>query len=188
MKKILMPLLLVLIIGCKTAQPPYQAQQSMSSIDSKKGANFITISSDNLSEDMSVLSTKNDEIMFLIFPAEGENQNTPLISLIATIDPEHATHQREIHLDTNAGPYWVLLIEQDSENNIDDIVKLLRDKLSELKRYHDAQSYKDIEYILGDDDVLYIEKHKEINASTQIEIKGIHKVDRYSYFISFDAI
>lgn len=177
-----------LITSCKTAQPAFNAGMLTNTRDSSKAANFITITSDNLSEDMSVMSTKNDEIMFLIFPVEGENHNTPLVSFTAVIDPEHASYQQEISLDTATGPFWVLLIEQDSENNVSDIVKLLRDKMSELKGYHDAQSYKDIELIIGDDDVLYIQQHKTINASTQIQINGIHKVDRYSYFISFDAI
>ncbi len=141
---------------------------------------FFHINAINLSEDMNLLASGNDEIFVFLY---SDTDSTSELKMMMEFTFSKSSKKDSVEIDFNIDDITTgVLIEEDSDRSINELEQIVAHHRDSLKTYYHKTQYKKIEKILGDDDVLYI---GPINKDTTI-IEGIHKVDRYKYLISFE--
>jgi hypothetical protein len=177
--KYLFILLLSLLGSCTTKKnngnlvyPP------LSSADNEQKGLFQTqtlfINALNLSEDMSVLSTKNDEIFVFIYDYSDTNElEAPLVSTKLLFDKNRMNHNISYPKKNNL---ILFFIEEDSFRTSIQIEPVVRVYFKELIR---SNSYNEVKKYLGEDDLLGV---KIINSNTStFSISGMNSLDKYAY-------
>ena len=143
-----------------------------------------TIEAVNLSEDMSVLSSQNDEIIVLFFNPSDSTDVPTRGQIAANIFTKKSDHF-SFELDSNLSDTFVsVMIEEDSDAVSERIDSLVRHNIDSLTSYFEKNDYTQIRTILGDDDVLDIRTITYTDSLT-FTIQGIHKMDKYKYHVSF---
>lgn len=144
-----------------------------------------TIEAINLSEDMSIVSSKNDEICFFIYQNTDSGFKQPSIYRHNAIyDKTHYIHSFRI-TQPSLKSVTLVMIEEDSDRSIQVIDSIVANNLDSLKVFHIKEDYTNIRRILGDDDVLSMVELPEITTQTRYSIFGIHKMDKYEYAVTF---
>ncbi|NLR95034.1 hypothetical protein [Flammeovirga agarivorans] len=142
----------------------------------------IIISSTNLSEDVSVVSTKNDEVLFLVYEIESEEYQSPLINEYFVLDSSRMEISIEANLDKNRR-YEYYLLEMDSHRDYLQLDPIIRIHHKAIKECFVKGDYLGIEKYLEDDDILDI---NELTMPINKSINSIYKIDRYSYQITMN--
>ncbi|WP_044208712.1 hypothetical protein [Flammeovirga sp. OC4] len=151
-------------------------------ITAQKSKFEIIISSTNLSEDVSVLSTKNDEILFLVYELDSNDYQPPVINEYFVLDSSKMEIRIEAELDSNKN-YQYYLLEMDSNRDYLQLDPIIRIHHKAIVEYFVQGDYLGIEKYLGDDDILSID---ELTIPINKNINGIFKIDRYSYQIKMN--
>ena len=193
MQRLLVILILTFVLaGCRgnknlstTSTPIKQVELSVT--DSLN----ISIEAINLSEDMSRLSTKNDEILILIYELKDSLElDQFLFSKQLKLDEKNRS--KNFWLSTNReiskGQLILFLIEQDSETSVEQIDPILRIHYKPIIKAYKGGNYLEIEKYLGDEAVLGIKTISKLDSETpaQFNFNGIHKLDKYEYSIRLE--
>ncbi|KXX70744.1 hypothetical protein [Flammeovirga sp. SJP92] len=150
---------------------------------SQKTEITLSISSSDLSEDFSILSSKNDELLFLVYEDKDDVLDNPVLMKEFNFDSTQMDISFFHQLDLSKS-YVYFLIELDSRRNhlqIDPIIRLHYKKIAHCFRESD---YLCVEEYLEDEDVLGIGTFKIPTAN---EIEGVYKIDSYKYKIKVDT-
>jgi hypothetical protein len=146
----------------------------------------IIMSSTNLSEDMSTLSTNNDELSLLIYEfSDSTIVGAPLVSRYTVFDKNRKCDT----LIVNNAPQLigkdliVFLLEMDSDKKTEQVDPLIRKNYSALARAYIAKNYLEIEHLIGDDDILGIEMIGNLKHPETIQFSDVHRMDRFDYTI-----
>ena len=180
---------LVVIVSCKNAVHLPQESVETDPIKLTSSDSFlITIQGINLSEDMSRLSTKNDEIFVLVYEYFDSLQlNEPLVSkkLLMAGKGATKTFRANIKQELNIDRLLFLLIEQDSERPKEQLDPIIRVYYRELMEAYHSNDYERIEKYFGDEDLLGIRIIEPLEKGGEVgfTLRGIHKMDRYEYKI-----
>ena len=152
---------------------------------------YLSIEAINLSEDMSRLSTKNDEILILIYELKDSLElDQFLYNKHLKLDDKNRS--KKVWLSTNRelskSRLILFLIEQDSETPIEQIDPIIRVHYKQIINAYKSGNYLKIEKYLGDEDVLGIKTISKLDSETpaQFNFKGIHKLDKYEYSVSIE--
>ena len=174
--KLLILLFILISFSCCTGKKKLFIQNSAKNNFAQQDT--LSITAHNLSEDMSTLSTKNDEILVFIYDYSDTNKLVePIFSKKLIFDEEIKTHH--IVFQKNATSV-LFLIEEDSYKNSKQIEPLVRAHFKELMKH---PTYTEIQKYLGDDDLLGFQI---ITINTlSFEMKGRYKLDKYHYSFSF---
>lgn len=148
----------------------------------------ITVGSTNLSEDMSALSTNNDEILLLILDSlDNQTVTTPLLSFYTTLSKTKIKDSCSIQttLLANNQKHILFLLEIDTNKSKEDIAKLIQQHYQLLRDAYLSKDYQQTEQLIGDDDILGIHPFNFplTNSVLQINFNDIHRMDRYQYTI-----
>lgn len=145
----------------------------------------------NLSEDMSRFSTKNDEILVLIYELrDALALDQYLFSKQLILDEK--TRSNSVWLSSSravSNSMLVLfLIEQDVETPIEQIDPVIRVHYKQLIEAHQKRDYSTIEKYLGDEDLLGVETISKLSDDIPVQFKcvGIHKLDKFEYLIRIE--
>lgn len=171
------------ISACQVAKTN-QSSQSLINHQLAPDSIQLKIEALNLSEDMSKLSTKNDELLILIY---DQNDSAALGSPL---------FERQITLDqSRRSVIWVLakdkfvrdkllfvLIEQDTNKPMVQIEALVRVNYQRLMKAHLTKDYSEIQRYLGDEDIIGIKKISKLPIA--FSFHGIHKMDMFEYKIN----
>lgn len=184
-----MSIILLLFTACKSARnlsaPVKTKSVNLSPIDSL----VLTIEAIDLSEDVSTLSTKNDEVLLFIYEIKDSSKlgkslfRKQLIldrtSRLKSIDFSFSKRLMNAEL-------LFFLIEQDSEIPIEKIDRRVSNYYREIIAAFKAKKDLEIEKYLGDDDVLGVKTITELKEgqTLQFSFKGMHRLDRYNYQIT----
>lgn len=146
-------------------EPVFQSQNNLVS---------LKISALNLSEDMSKLSTKNDEIFVFLYDHTDTNKlNSPIVSEKMIFDKMNLTHSVSFSQKDNL---ILFFIEEDSFRNTEQIEPVVRVYFKEIMN---DKSYENIRKYLGEDDLLGVQF---INSKTStFTISGMSSLDKYKY-------
>lgn len=143
----------------------------------------LTVSSTDLSEDMSLSSTKNDELLLLIYKVE--NDSAVLKELVYdtafVFDKDHKVIQLE-WLGQENSKYLYFLLEMDSDKTSVQLDPVLRVYYKEVLAAFNKRDYTGIEKYLGDEDVLVA---NYFTIPYEHVYKGVYKADKYHYSLSF---
>ena len=134
----------------------------------------------NLSEDMSIISTHDDELVLFIV-----SQDTICFIGDTTISHVPSRFQRrfETSIDDSSILFDVMLFEIDSRRKSDDFIPIVATERDKLKKLFEAVDYQGIRLLIQEDDLLF---YKQVAASELlrgVEISGAHKGDRYHYSV-----
>jgi hypothetical protein len=146
----------------------------------------IIISSTNLSEDMSTLSTNNDELTLLIYQfSDSTITGLPLASRYTVFDKNKKT---DTLVCSNTGDLVgkeliVFLLEMDSDKKAEQVDPLIRKHYQELAKAYIMKNYLEIEKLIGDDDILGIEMIDGLKHPETIHFSDVHRMDRFDYTI-----
>lgn len=188
MKNILFSLLFFSIISCKTAQKTDNAALEKKREVSISDSLILIVTSSNLSEDMSTLSSNDDELILLIFSyADSTINNKASFSTSLVLNKSNLSDT----INCNELKKWVgkslilFLLEMDSEKTIEQIEPLVRANHKKLIDSYYKRNYLEIEKCIGDDDLLGIKVMNNFKKNTLIEFSDIHRMDRFKYSLTF---
>ncbi len=164
------------LLSCAVKQPINEDQPHSSDASPSL---WVSLQAKNLSEDMSVLSTRNDETVLLIYAVTS--QDTTLI-----LNQQHTYTQRNelahhVIRDTSKyrSPWLVVLIELDSDRDSSEIEPIVTKNLKSLSSLLMNEEYNALSKLLGIDDLLGTQRVDSTRNS--LIIKGIHRADLYEY-------
>lgn len=147
----------------------------------------IIITATNLSEDMSTLSSNDDELaLFLYSYKDSIVHELPLFSDYFVLNKTKMSDtlyfngiKKLLNKDL-----ILFVIEMDTEQKIEFVELQLRKNYNELIKACREKNYKTIEIYLRDNDILGVNVLKDFKRETTIEISDIHRMDRYNYQIT----
>ena len=144
----------------------------------------LTVEAHNLSEDMTRISSMNDEILLLIYNKDTSQLNTPVLSQRVDLDTANRKVVISESIISQSDHYILFVLEQDSDSGVERIDPIIRIYYQEIIQAYEDKNYLEIEKYLGDDDLLgYVEFHSEPLKELKSQITGIYKMDRYDYSI-----
>lgn len=143
----------------------------------------IKVSSSNLSEDLSVTSSKNDELMLLIYEysEDVEMLGKPLLDANFRFNENQMEYSKEWKIK-DQNEFIFFLIEQDSDNSIYQIDPVIRVYFKEIIECHRKRDYQGIEKYLGDEDLLGF---ASFLVPSNHQLNGVFKLDKFEYTITF---
>ncbi|MFL5766065.1 MAG: hypothetical protein ACJ77K_19120 [Bacteroidia bacterium] len=180
--------LLFLLSGCKTREHIAIKRNAgtTAAVLSPNAPLKIIISSTNLSEDMSTLSTNNDEITLLIYQfVDSTITGNPLASTYTVFDKGRKSDTLVCNntAEMMGKNLIVFLLEMDSDKKAEQVDPLIRKNYRELAKAYISKNYLEIERLIGDDDILGIEMIDELKHPELIQFSDIHRMDRFDYTI-----
>jgi len=150
----------------------------------------IAVKALDLGEDKGALSTKDDEIIMLIYEVgKDDHIGEPLVKISHRFTPE----KRDANFDwPNADEYegkkiMIVLIEQDSDKGIEQIDPVVRVYADQMIQALAVREYTKIEKYLEDDDLLGIKviENFSVASSKLVAFSGVYLFDHYEYQIRF---
>jgi hypothetical protein len=191
MKKLIM-IIIVGLTSCTIAKKAIVEKNISTTvlpIHSTTDSLFLIVQSSNLSEDMSSLSSNNDEVAIFIYSfTDSIIHNPPVFSANFVLTKNQMADTFNItSLKNNFSQTMILfLLELDTERSIQEMAPLLPTHCKKIIQAYTDRNYLEIENYLGDDDVLGIQIIKEFNHTSSFEFNDIYKMDRFSYKISIE--
>ena len=194
MKKIGLAIFIpLLVIACKGSQtlPITSSELKLINIAPQDSIS-LSIEAIDLSEDMSVLSTKNDEILLLIFEQQDSMElSESLLSKRLKFDENKRFRQFTFTLDRRIvdSSLLLFLIEQDAETPIEQLEPIIRIHYSSIIEAYSSRNYLQIEKYLGDEDILGVLHIRElVSTPAQFRFQGVHKMDKFEYLIRIEKM
>ena len=170
--------------SCKTSK-----QTNNNKIASQRLSDSLSIivTATNLSEDMSTLSSNDDELaLFLYSYKDSVVSELPIFSTYFVLNKTGMSDtlyfngiKKVLNKDL-----ILFMIEMDTEGKIEFIEKQIRKNHNELIKACREKNYTTIEIYLNDNDILGVKVLKDFKRETTIEISDIHRMDRYNYQIT----
>jgi hypothetical protein len=149
----------------------------------------IQIEAINLSEDMSTLSSKNDELLLILYDySDTSRLYHPILSEFFILDTVHRTE--EIHFFHSDVQHDVLLfiIEQDTDRSPDQIELIVRKNFKQIMSLYRSRDLIPLQKIIGDDDIMGIKLLNGLTTKTKFSFNGRYKLDKYSYVINVSKV
>lgn len=150
---------------------------------------WLTLSSSNLSEDMSFLASNNDEIHLLMYyySAMDETLGDLFYSMNTVFDENHtsSTHYIGSRSAIENSYFLTFLIEEDDNTSTSTLDGIIKANWKQIMEDYRNTQYSNIKKYLGNDDVLgaHVLRFTSSNELNQLTIRGLHKTDRYVYNI-----
>ena len=145
----------------------------------------------DLSEDMSRLSTKNDEVILFVYEfTQNKELNQPLYVEKFILDLDRRSKNFQISKkDMINRDLILILIEQDSEASIEQIDPVLRIHIDEIIDAYEARNYSGIEKYIADDDILGIKLIEDFVCTSKLKFRfsDTYKMDRYDYLVNINC-
>lgn len=177
-------------MACKNKQ---QVTRSTSTDPSDSGAATdsmrVLVQLVDGSEDMSQLSTKNDEILILMYAWKDSGDLEPAFFVSQfKMDADHRLQQLSCTMPESmepSTPILFLLIEQDAETPVEQLDPIIRVQHRHLMRAYEADDYSAISKYLGDEDLLGIRTFDPPPQGKIVSLRfeGVHRMDKYAYVV-----
>ncbi len=153
----------------------------------------ITLTAENLSEDATILSSQNDEIVFLAYVISPDTTQLPqlILSEYHVYDSQHMSY--DYVSDSIASPvkgdlYFVVL-EIDDDKTKEQIEPVVRLNFRTINRAFLANDLQTLTIYFGDNDVLGIASAQtektDFKKENSIVISGDYLFDSYKYDLIF---
>lgn len=144
----------------------------------------ITVNGVNLSEDMSTLSSRNDELLLLIYDySDTSSLSTPILSHFAVLDSIQRTVTVPFSAPADNNPVLLFLIEQDTERKPEVLEPIIRQNATTIISLFRKRDRITLQKLIGDDDVMGYRILPNLSDIT-FSINGRYKLDKYSYVIT----
>lgn len=142
--------------------------------DFEQETNLLSITAIDLSEDMSRLSTKNDEVFLFIYDYSDTNSlSAPLVSVKHVFDKNNPNFNLSI---PRKDRLILFFIEEDSFRNIEQVEPVIRVYFKEIMK---ATDYNQLMKFLGEDDLLGVKIID--NQTKKFTLSGMNSLDKFNY-------
>lgn len=172
--------IILLLVGMTSS---FQSDRTYSDSDSI----YIKVRALDLSEDLSRMSSMNDEVVMLLYPVIDSIQlGDAIIKSYYQYSDSNRTFENSFALTSSTSKQNMLffMIELDTDRSVDIIDSIVKLHYIDLRNAYYAKDYNAMEKILGDDDVLGSQKIYAIHSPYfMFNIKGYYKLDKYNYSV-----
>ena len=151
----------------------------------------ITLTANNLSEDKSLLSTKNDEIIVQVYRASKDSiLEAPIIYKDLIFDEAHRVKAINLNIgrrDT-ATAYFLYLTEYEYDKSYEQRTPVYRIYHQAINQAFEAKDVKALRKYLNTDDLLGFKRIEIGNESLPMNFtfEGIQNLERYAYTIQIE--
>lgn len=145
----------------------------------------VTVSSSNLSEDLTIASSKSDELILLIYEFSDESEELNKPTLVRNFNLREGKMETSFDWKTANGisqNYLLFLIEVDSDKSDLQIDPILRIHHRRIIERFENRDYLGIEKYLGDEDLL---GYRKFSVPSTHQLRGVYKLDKFDYSITF---
>ena len=144
----------------------------------------------NLSEDMSKISTHNDEILMLIYPMDIKDSIVePVSCTYFVIDKENKSKTIKWKTSNTTSNYLIIILEIDSEEPIKRIEPIFRVNFQNIYSALIKQDNKSLRSYLGDNDIITISKLTiPSKKKRELSLTGTNNMDSYHNFLTFENL
>jgi hypothetical protein len=160
-------------------------------VTSRNDSLLILVNGINLSEDMSTLSSKNDEVLMLLYSFDDTLKlKDPLLSAYFVLDSANRKKQMPLVIPDQAVNILLVLAELDTERSPEQVEKLVRKNFKEIMDCLDKRDLIALQQYIGDDDIIGIKilKAKERSVKTTFSFQGRYKLDKFLYRIEIKRL
>ena len=142
----------------------------------------------NLTEDMSKVSTHNDEILLLIYPIDIlDSVIEPLVCSYFIIDAKQKSKSLTWSIHHENKDYILILIELDSENPVKQLEPIFRINLKKIYQAYSNKYNDELESYIGDNELLTIKSFTSpTKKKIEISLNGFSNIDNYHYLITLE--
>lgn len=183
-------LLISLNYSCKSSQSSSRGFES--AISEMPDSIFLSVKGLDLTEDMSQMSSKNDEVTLLFYELFDSEKQVKLVystsfTLTQNLREKRLSWQFDDRLKNST--YLVVLIERDTDQTTQEVEDLITKQYFEIEGYFSKQGNFGIEKYIGDNDIIGIKSIGRLvsNQPIDLEFKGFFKLDKYNYLLSVVA-
>ncbi len=150
---------------------------------------LLNIKAVDLTEDMSTLSTQNDEMLILLYAqADTLSPLIPILSANHTFQKDSMTFSLGLPKPDEFSRLLLLLVEMDSYKADEQIDAVLRIHHAEIYRRKREEDRAGIVKFLGDDDLIgfnIFDREQLQKCKLEFSLNGYFLLDKYEYRISF---
>lgn len=169
-----------------------QSKQSDVEYDGVIDSIYLTVRAIDLTEDMSSLSSKNDELTVLVYLASySTDQMRLLFSNSSTVNAQKNTIQMvAVNLgDLSGKKLRMVMIERDTDGDLIELETKVRSQYDDLINHYRTQGNFGIEKYIGDNDVIGIRDVAPVYKGLfmKFDFEGTFKLDRYRYQVNLSA-
>lgn len=146
----------------------------------------VTITGVNLSEDMSTLSSKNDELLLLLYSFDDTIRlKEPLMTEYFVLDSVNRKQTMTFPTPSTSTDVLLILAELDTERSPDQVEKLIRKNFKSIMNCLEKRDLVTLRQYIDDDDVIGIKTIKTNNLSRGItfSFQGRYKLDKFLFRI-----
>ena len=140
---------------------------------------------------MSTLSSKNDEVLLLIYSFDDTiNLNVPLLKEYFVMDSINRKKEMSFIVSDTNNDLLLLLAELDTEKDPDQVEKLIRKNFKQIMDCINKRDIVAIQKYIGDDDIIGIKMIKKAERTKGITLafQGRFKLDKYLYKIELRSL
>jgi hypothetical protein len=186
-------LLLFVLVSCASTRkhPVFESSPKQETAKSSVSDSIqLIIHSSNLSEDMSTLSSNDDEVAVFIYNySDSTITSKPVFSSYFILNKKKMSDTLNYTNNVNDKNNTIIffLLEIDSDKKLSDIEPDVRLHYKELISAYNKKNYTEIEKYIGDDDLMGIKKIEDIKSNSPVyfEFNDLYKMDRFSYSVTF---
>lgn len=149
---------------------------------------YIKITAKDLSEDATLLSSKNDELILLMYSKLDRDYPELIVSEYFIMDKIDTPKKFKINSKIGLKEDFILvLLEMDTKQTLQQIEPIVRLNLNLLLTDYNQKKRVKTQELLGDDDLLTIQKSNFKNfVDNGMRAQGIHMLDAYDYILEVE--
>ncbi|HEX5171430.1 MAG TPA: hypothetical protein VFW11_19770 [Cyclobacteriaceae bacterium] len=151
----------------------------------------VTINGQNLSEDMSTLSSRNDEVLLLIYSYDDTIKlKQPLLLSYFVLDSANRKKMMTLAAPEPAGDLLLVLAELDTDRNPEQVERLIRKNFRAITACIEKRDLISLKNYIGDDDILgtKVIQEKDFARGILFAFQGRYKLDKYLYKIDIKKL
>lgn len=183
-------LLMILANSCQSHKVNYGTDLSDYS---QPDSITLKISAHNLTEDMSSISSKNDELTILIYELGNLSESANLIyttSFVMTSASNIKKLSWPNNIELKGKSISILILERDTDQSHDEIVNSIGHRYFEIANFYKVNGNYKIDSIIGDNDIIGIKTLSDFEKQKifTFEFRGYFKLDKYEYSLQLETI
>lgn len=145
----------------------------------------IQIEAVNLSEDMSMVSSKNDELLLMLYQINDSATPGEVVMIKRSVfDANRRVQEFRLPLihKIASDSLMCFLIEQDTDSPVEQLESAILVHFPSIIQAYQSRDYIALEKYLGDEDLLGVKKIPTRSLGPiSIRFRGVHKLDKYDY-------
>ena len=146
----------------------------------------INVFAHNLTEDMSTLSSHNDEVLMLLYMfSDTTSLSKPIVSEFFVLDSAQREKQITRPIEMGNVRMLFILMELDTDRSPDQVEHIFRKSYAQILNLFTKKDLIALQKIIGDDDLIGFKviENSAPGSKQNFSFQGRYKLDKFSYRI-----